>query len=84
MECFDYNNMLIHFNGCSFPFAIIKEGDVEHIISTHDLNVQLFDEEKDDYPSHLAQWIDEQITYFVIKAKDLLRSPEDLVKEIYG
>jgi len=84
MDNFDYNNMLIHFNGCSFPFAIIKEGNVEHIISTHDLNVQLFDEEKGDYPSHLAQWIDERITYFVATPKDLLRPAEDLLKEIYG
>ena len=84
MEVFDYDNMLIHFNGCSYPFTIIMEGDIEHIVSTHDLNVQLFDDEKGDYPSRLAQWIDEQITYFVATAKDLLRPTEELLKEIYG
>ena len=84
MDIFDYNNMLIHFDGYSYPFAIITEGDIEHIISTQDLNVQLFNEEKGDYPSLLAQWIDEQITYFVMTAKDLLRTAEDLLKEIYG
>jgi len=84
MDIFDYNNMLIHFDGYSYPFAIIMEGDIEHIISTQDLNVQLFNEEKGDYPSLLAQWIDEQITYFVMTAKDLLRPAEDLLKEIYG
>lgn len=84
MDIFDYNNMLIHFDGYSYPFTIITEGYFEHIISTQDLNVQLFEEGKGDYPSLLAQWIDEQITYFVMTEKDLLRPAEDLLKEIYG
>lgn len=84
MEIFDYENMLIHYDGNIYPFTTIMEGNVEHIISTHDLNERLFNEEKGDYPSCLAQWIDEQITYFVATAKDLLRPTEDLLREIYG
>ena len=84
MEVFDYGNMLIRYNGRSYPFAIIWEGDIKHIISVAELNAQLFDDEKGEYPSRLAEWIDEQITYFVATAKDLLRSEEDLLKEIYG
>ncbi|MBR0502213.1 MAG: hypothetical protein IJJ77_03110 [Paludibacteraceae bacterium] len=36
------------------------------------------------YVSDIAQWVDEQITYFVETEKDLLRSSEDLLEEIYG
>lgn len=84
MEVFDYGNMLIRYNGRSYPFAIIWEGDIKHIISVAELNAQLFDDEKGEYPSRLAEWIDEQITYFVATAKDLLRPAEELLKEIYG
>lgn len=84
MEVFDYENMLIRYNGRSYPFACILEGNTEHIISVAELDAQLFDDEKSEYPSRLAEWIDEQITYFVATAKDLLRSEEDLLKEIYG
>ena len=83
MEVFDYENMLIRYNGRSYPFVIL-EGDIKHIISVAELDAQLFDDEKGEYPSLLAEWIDEQITYFVATAKDLLRPAEELLKEIYG
>lgn len=84
MDIFDYDNMLIHFNGGSYPFAIIMEGDIEHIVSTHDLDIQLFDNKRGEYPSRLSQWIDEKITYYVATAKDLLRPSAEILKEIYG
>ena len=84
MEVFDYENMLIRINGNSYPFTVISEGDIEHIISVAELDSQLFDDEKGEYPSRLAEWIDEQITYFVASAKDLLRPVNDILKEIYG
>ena len=84
MEVFDYENMLIRYNGRSYPFTMISEGDIEHIISVAELDTQLFDDKKGLYTSHFAEWIDEQITYFVATAKDLLRPAEDILKEIYG
>lgn len=84
MEVFDYENMLIRYNGRSYPFTMISEGDIEHIISVAELDAQLFDDKKGLFSSHLAEWIDEQITYFVATAKDLLRPAEDILKEIYG
>ena len=83
-EVFDYENMLIRYNGRSYPFVIILEGDIEHIVSVADLDSRLYDDEKGEYPSRLAEWIDEQITYFVATTKDLLRPAENILKEIYG
>ena len=37
----------------------------------------------DSYVSKEAQWIDEQITYFVETEKDLHRSSDDILAEIY-
>ena len=84
MEVIDYENMLIRYKGRSYPFTMISEGDIEHIISVAELDALLFDGNKGQYTSHLAEWIDEQITYFVATAKDLLRPAEDILKEIYG
>ena len=83
METIDYKNNTIHFNGISFPFVIIKEGDDEHIISVIDLQKQLFDEDGN-YVSDKAEWLDEQITYFVENEEDLQRSAKDILDEIYG
>jgi hypothetical protein len=56
---------------------------IDHIISTVDLSEQLFDNNKGVYKSKGAEWIDDQITYFVQTAKDLERSPKDILAEIY-
>ena len=84
MVIFDYSNNRIRFNGRSFPYKIIED-DSENIciISTVELESLLL-EENWNYVSDVAQWVDEQITYFVETEKDLLRSSEDLLEEIYG
>lgn len=82
-EIFDYTKCLIHYNGCSYPFITIEEGNYEHIVSVIALNKQLYDDEHG-YSSRLAQWIDEKIIYFVSEKEDLQRFSEDLLKEIYG
>jgi len=85
MEIFDYDKQIITYNGKSYPFVVINEAQtgIDHIISTHDLDAQLYDAEKGLYPSNLAEWIDEQITYFVSTAKDLLRPADEILNEIY-
>lgn len=86
METFDYERQLIHFNGETFPFVTIgeKETGIEHIISVVELDMRLMNKAGDDYVSNEAQWIDEQITYFVEMEKDLHRPVEDILKEIYA
>lgn len=85
METFDYQQQLIHYNGISFPFVVVcdPKTNIDHIISTVDLSEQLFDNDKGVYKSKDAEWIDDQITYFVQTAKDLERSPKDILAEIY-
>jgi hypothetical protein len=85
METFDYERQLIHYNGESFPFVIIDEKGtgVEHIISVVDLDKRLMNKVGDDYVSKEAQWIDEQITYFVETEKDLHRPAKEILAEIY-
>ena len=86
METFDYERQLIHYNGETFPFVTIDETGtgIEHIISVVDLDKRLMNKAGDDYVSKEAQWIDEQITYFVETEKDLHRPTEDTLKEIYA
>lgn len=85
MEIIDYENNIINFNGKVFPFKLIVEeldgDDIEHIVSILDLQSELFDDD-DNYVSDEAQWLDEQITYFVETEDDLNR--EDILEEIYG
>ena len=85
METFDYEIQLIQYNGKSFPFVVIedKETGLGHIISTIALEKQLMNENGDNYVSKDAQWIDEQITYYVETEKDLHRSAENILAEIY-
>lgn len=85
IETFDYDRQFIHYNAYSFPFVVIedKRTGIEHIISTVALEKQLLNEAKDDYVSKEAQWVDEQITYFVETEKDLYRSAEKILAEIY-
>ena len=85
MEAFDYKHQLIHFNGDVFPFITFsdKGTGIEHIISVEALNKQLMNQAGDNYVSKEAQWIDEQITYFVEAEKDLHRSSDDILAEIY-
>ncbi len=85
METFDYQQQFIYYNGMVFPFVVIREPQtgIDHIISTVDLSEQLFDDEKGVYKSKNAEWIDDQITYFVQTAKDLERFPKDILAEIY-
>jgi len=69
----------------AFHFVVIHEPQtgIDHIISTVDLSEQLFDNDKGVYKSKDAEWIDEKITYFMQTAKDLERSPKDILAEIY-
>lgn len=85
METFDYQHQLIHYNDMDFHFVVIHEPQtgIDHIISTVDLSEQLFDNDKGVYKSKDAEWIDEKITYFMQTAKDLERSPKDILAEIY-
>ncbi len=85
MDTFDYQQHQIHYHGMTFPFVVIHEPqtDIDHIVSTMELSAQLYDDEKGKYKSKKAEWIDDRITYFVPAAKDLARSPKDILAEIY-
>ena len=86
MKTFNYERQQILFNGETFPFVTIDETGtgIEHIISVVDLDKRLMNKAGDDYVSKEAQWIDEQITYFVETEKDLHRPTEDILQAIYG
>lgn len=85
IETFDYQQQLIYYNGQLFPFVVIREPqtNIDHIISIVELSEQLLDNDKRGYKSQEAEWIDDKITYFVQTAKDLERSPKDILAEIY-
>ena len=85
IETFDYQQQLIYYNGQLFPFVVIREPqtNIDHIISIVELCEQLLDNDKRGYKSQEAEWIDDKITYFVQTAKDLERSPKDILAEIY-
>ncbi|MBO7598955.1 MAG: hypothetical protein J6T70_18110 [Bacteroidales bacterium] len=89
VETIDYTRNIINFDEKSFPFTIVIENDgddnqgIEHIVSVQNLSSELFDN-NGNYVSDKAQWLDEQITYFVEKEEDLKRSNDELLKEIYG
>lgn len=86
-EVFDYENWVIHFQGKSYPFRTINVDDdgfsYTSIVSTHDLNHAIYDEHCQ-YPSTEAQWIDEQIIYYVTDKDELELSDEEILKMIYA
>ena len=85
IETFDYDRQLIHYNGNAFPFVVVvdEKSGIGHIISTVALEKQLMNDNGDVYVSNDAQWIDEQITFFVETAKELNCPAKDILAEIY-
>lgn len=72
-EAFPYRSIDIEENGLSFYINV----------SVLALSKKLFDDEKG-YTDKEAEWIDNQIAYYVNTEQDLQRSDESILNEIYG
>jgi len=82
-DVFDYTTYSIHYKGKEYPFRLVWDPDYncETIISVTSLNEALFGE-KGYWTDSLAEYIDNQIIYYVSEAE--IRGSDGDLQELLG
>lgn len=80
-DVFDYTTYRIHYKGKEYPFRLVWDPDYncEAIVSVTSLNEALFGE-KGYWTDPLAEYIDNQIIYYVSEAE--ITVPETMLQTI--
>lgn len=85
MENFDYDKMMVNFQGKEYPIKEItlEDGSVT-LVSTEALDVALICDEDGMPISKEAEYIDNKIAYYFPEDELETLTNEEMIKEIYG